>query len=62
MKSTFCFIYNELYTKMMRSKKRKRYWAERISEHRDTCNSCQLRVNILELTFANLRKYNRSTK
>lgn len=40
---TFCIIYNEMYLKMCRSKKRKDHWANKIAEHKLTCPECQSR-------------------
>ena len=61
MKSTFCFIYNELVTHMQRSKRRKDYWKTQISRHVSTCDSCKERVKN-PLTLKQMRGYNRNTK
>jgi hypothetical protein len=49
MKTTFCFIYNEMTIKMNRSKKRKDWWQKIIFKHKETCDACKEREN-LQLT------------
>ena len=61
MKSTFCFIYNELVTHMQKSKKRKTYWNGLLVKHISTCDSCKERVKN-PLTLKQMRGYNRNTK